>query len=103
MLALLQSFDKLTDVHITYPRPDTVDQRTDRCTLQDVGAIFGACPSVCRVGIGNSCVWERGVDLQLVDAGQVSKFYTAGFQRRPIEEGGEDRVIDELLEALETS
>ncbi|KAJ7477918.1 hypothetical protein B0H11DRAFT_2424397 [Mycena galericulata] len=71
LLAELARFPKLTDVHILFPRPETQvsgapDPTIDGVTLGDVTAIFACNASICRVGIGNSVVWERHCGPQSV-------------------------------------
>jgi hypothetical protein len=67
--------------------PDTV---VDARTLDDISSIFKCNGSICRVGIGNSVVWERHPTegpsaILLVSDGSmapnpaVSKFYHAGY------------------------
>ncbi|KAJ6509689.1 hypothetical protein DFH09DRAFT_1374688 [Mycena vulgaris] len=64
LLAHLARFPKLTDVHILFPRPKErrsgiPDPILDERTLSDVASIFKCNGIICRVGIGNSVVWER--------------------------------------------
>ncbi|KAJ7091761.1 hypothetical protein C8R44DRAFT_990345 [Mycena epipterygia] len=64
LLAHLARFPKLTDIHILYPRPQTQvsgnpDPLIDPRTTTDVASVFRCNGSICRVGIGNSVVWER--------------------------------------------
>ncbi|KAJ7044757.1 hypothetical protein C8F04DRAFT_1069458 [Mycena alexandri] len=94
LLAHLARFPKLTDVHILFPRPETQftgvpDPVVDPRTIKDVASIFKCNGSICRVGIGNSIVWERGVggdgEILLVSDGSrvpndaVPRFYHAGY------------------------
>ncbi|KAJ7159541.1 hypothetical protein C8R46DRAFT_1354248 [Mycena filopes] len=97
LLGQLSRFPKLTDVHILFPRPDThllglADPDIDEATLADVAAIFKCNEIVCRVGIGNSLVWERHPsdpsEILLVSDGSVAanpavlRFYHAGYLAR---------------------
>jgi hypothetical protein len=87
-------------VHILFPRPETQllgapDPVVDPRTLRDVAALFDTIPSLCRVGIANSIIWERapipaqagvgeGGGILLVSDGSrvpnpaVPRFYHAG-------------------------
>ncbi|KAJ6459618.1 hypothetical protein C8R45DRAFT_553430 [Mycena sanguinolenta] len=63
LLEQLARFPKLTDVHILFPRPGThlpgtPDPVVDAQTVSGVKSIFDCNGSICRVGIGNSVVWE---------------------------------------------
>ncbi|KAJ6586500.1 hypothetical protein DFH09DRAFT_1359796 [Mycena vulgaris] len=97
--AHLARFPRLTDVHILFPRPETQllgtpDPVVDALTTSDITAIFACNGSICRVGIGNSVVWERHYAPQvpgaapgilLVSDGScipnpaVPRFYHAGY------------------------
>ncbi|KAJ7250123.1 hypothetical protein B0H12DRAFT_1072140 [Mycena haematopus] len=100
LLAQLSRFPKLTDVHILFPRPEThlpgtPDPFVDDQTLSDVQSIFEHNGRICRVGIGNSVVWERhpleASAILLVSDGSivpnpgVSKFYHAGFMPKRLQ------------------
>ncbi|KAJ7136865.1 hypothetical protein C8R44DRAFT_728813 [Mycena epipterygia] len=97
LLVHLRRFPKLTDVHILFPRPETQlsgapDPVIDPRTIRDVASIFRCNGSICRVGIGNSVVWERHYapqsdgppEIMLVSDGSVipnaavPRFYHAG-------------------------
>ncbi|KAJ6516144.1 hypothetical protein C8R45DRAFT_959068 [Mycena sanguinolenta] len=97
LLDHLAQFPNLTDVHILFPRPwtylsGTPDPVVDVLTLRDVESIFACNENMCRVGIGNSVVWERHPESEggvlLVSDGSVapnpavSKFFHAGFMTR---------------------
>ncbi|KAJ7744125.1 hypothetical protein B0H16DRAFT_1560271 [Mycena metata] len=97
LLDQLRRFPKLTDVHILFPRPETKlsglpDPDIDAVTLHDIASIFGCNSAICRVGIGNSLVWERhpSVPSEIIlvsDASvpsnpAVPKFYHAGYLAR---------------------
>ncbi|KAJ6560339.1 hypothetical protein B0H19DRAFT_114002 [Mycena capillaripes] len=98
LLAHLSRFLELTDVHILFPRPEThlpgtPDPVVDTRTLSDVASIFQCNAHICRVGIGNSVVWERHPSegpsaILLVSDGSIapnpaaSKFYHAGYMPR---------------------
>ncbi|KAJ7150549.1 hypothetical protein C8R43DRAFT_1006112 [Mycena crocata] len=113
LLAHLARFPKLTDVHILSPRPVTQvsgapDPHIDARTTNDVAVIFRCNGAICRVGIGNSVVWERhyaqyaatvgqadsdvsestGPEILLVSDGSVapnpavSRFYHAGYMAK---------------------
>ncbi|KAF7367648.1 hypothetical protein MSAN_00828400 [Mycena sanguinolenta] len=99
LLEHLARFLKLTDVHILFPRPEThlpgiPDPVVSARTVDDVKSIFNCNGSICRVGIGNSVVWERHPSepsaILLVSDGSVapnpavSKFYHAGFMPKPL-------------------
>ncbi|KAK7008065.1 hypothetical protein R3P38DRAFT_3027257 [Favolaschia claudopus] len=88
LLEQFSKFPKLTDVHILFPRPGlllpgTPDPIVDARTHED---------RICRVGIGNSVVWERHPDdpaeILLVSDGSVApnsavpKFYHAGYMAK---------------------
>ncbi|KAJ7083247.1 hypothetical protein C8R44DRAFT_822601 [Mycena epipterygia] len=95
LLGCLSQFPKLTDVHILFPRPETwqlsgLPNLVDARTLSDVISIFRSNETICRIGIGNSMVWERHPSaepsrLLLVSDGSaapnpgVPKFFHAGF------------------------
>ncbi|KAF8211381.1 hypothetical protein K438DRAFT_1807206 [Mycena galopus ATCC 62051] len=95
LLDHLSRYPNLTDVHILFPRPGTrlpgtPDPVVDPQTLADVASIFQCNASICRVGIGNSVVWERHPSeglraILLVNDGSIAfnpavpKFYHAGF------------------------
>ncbi|KAJ7139128.1 hypothetical protein C8R44DRAFT_975076 [Mycena epipterygia] len=99
LLACLSLFPKLTDVHFLFPRPGTQlsgipDPVVDARTLNDVTSIFGCNETICRIGIGNSMVWERHPSagpskLLLVSDGNavpnpaVPKFFHAGYLFKP--------------------
>ncbi|KAJ7037925.1 hypothetical protein C8F04DRAFT_1090650 [Mycena alexandri] len=107
LLAHLAKFSKLTDVHILFPRPETQvsgfpDPEIDPRTLGDVAAIFKCNGNICRVGFGNSVVFERGIGAGplLVSDGSsapnpgVPKFYHAGhLANQDAEDGGDDNTI----------
>ncbi|KAJ7785106.1 hypothetical protein DFH07DRAFT_786698 [Mycena maculata] len=102
LLAQLAHFPKLTDVHILFPRPGTQlsgapNPTVDAITVSDVTAIFACNASICRVGFGNSVVWERHGSLHrdgtapgitLVSDGSsapnpaVPSFYHAGYMAK---------------------
>ncbi|KAJ6600546.1 hypothetical protein DFH09DRAFT_1128453, partial [Mycena vulgaris] len=76
LLVHLARFPKLTDVHILYPRPGTQvsgapDPPIDPRTAGDVASIFRCNGTICRVGIGNSVVWERHYAAHADAAGDV--------------------------------
>lgn len=95
LLAQLARFPKLTDVHILFPRPETQvsgdpDPVINARVARDVAALFKCNRSLCRVGMGNSVVWERGPggegrEIILVADGSaapdplVATFYHAGY------------------------
>ncbi|KAJ7037924.1 hypothetical protein C8F04DRAFT_1090647 [Mycena alexandri] len=92
LLVHIARFPKLTDVHILFPRPETQvsDPEIDARILCDVAAIFKSNGSICRVGMGNSVMWERGPGgegpeaILVCDGGSapdlsVPKFYHAGY------------------------
>ncbi|KAJ7671848.1 hypothetical protein B0H17DRAFT_1084810 [Mycena rosella] len=95
LLAHLARFPKLNDIHILFPRPETQlsgrpDPVVDARTLSDVTSIFKCNGNICRVGIGNSVVWERDPSqgasaILFVSDGStapnaaVSKFFHAGY------------------------
>ncbi|KAJ6483605.1 hypothetical protein C8R47DRAFT_1132679 [Mycena vitilis] len=96
LLEHLARFPRLTDVHILFPRPETQvsgtpDPVMDPLTLVDVLSIFGCNRSICRVGMGNSVVWERHAlggevpGVLLVSDGSFApnhampRFYHAGY------------------------
>ncbi|KAJ7479878.1 hypothetical protein FB451DRAFT_1240075 [Mycena latifolia] len=109
LLAHLARFPHLTDVHILFPRPGTQvsgapGAAVDARTLSDVTAIFACNGNVCRVGIGNSLLWERHYAPKSSDAppktllvsdgscgfnSAVPRFYHAGYLARypPVGEG----------------
>ncbi|KAJ6509091.1 hypothetical protein DFH09DRAFT_274807 [Mycena vulgaris] len=103
LLAHLTRFPKLTDVHILFPRPKTQlsgfpNPFVDARTLSDVASIFKCNGNVCRVGIGNSVVWERHPtewpsEILLVSDGStapnpaVSKFFHAGYMPKFFPDG----------------
>ncbi|KAJ7513125.1 hypothetical protein B0H11DRAFT_17978 [Mycena galericulata] len=99
LLATLARFPRLTDVHILFPRPGTQvsgapNPAIGSRTLNDVASIFACNGNICRVGIGNSVVWERhglsdaGNGIILVSDGSsapnaaVSGFYHAGYMAK---------------------
>ncbi|KAJ7754531.1 hypothetical protein B0H16DRAFT_1542665 [Mycena metata] len=107
LLAHLAKFTKLTDVHILFPRPETQvsgfpDPEIDPRTLRDVAAIFECNGNICRVGIGNSVVFERGIGdagpLLVSDGSSapnpgVPKFYHAGhLANQDVKDGGDDNT-----------
>ncbi|KAF7355097.1 hypothetical protein MSAN_01425300 [Mycena sanguinolenta] len=95
LLVHLAQLPSLTDVHILFPRPGThlhgtPDPVVNERMLHDVESIFACNRRLCRVGIGNSVVWERHPEggVLLVSDGSVapnpvvSKFFHAGFMTR---------------------
>ncbi|KAJ7037921.1 hypothetical protein C8F04DRAFT_1256435 [Mycena alexandri] len=102
LLVHLARFPKLTDVHILFPRPETQvsgnpDPLIDVRMVHDVAAIFKSNGSICRVGMGNSLVWERSMGPEGVltcDGSSapdplVPKFYHAGYlanRQEPLDE-----------------
>ncbi|KAJ6533214.1 hypothetical protein B0H19DRAFT_1272605 [Mycena capillaripes] len=92
LLAHLARFPQLTDVHILFPRPETQvsgapNPVVDPRTVNDVASIFRSNSTICRIGIGNSVVWERCGEppgILLVSDGSsvpnpaVPRFYHAG-------------------------
>ncbi|KAK7064939.1 hypothetical protein R3P38DRAFT_3165944 [Favolaschia claudopus] len=97
LLEQFSRFPKLTDVHILFPRPGFIrpgrpDPTVNARTYQDVKSIFSCNERICRVGIGNSVVWERHpndpAEILLVSDGSVApnsavpKFYHAGYMAR---------------------
>ncbi|KAJ7185483.1 hypothetical protein C8R46DRAFT_1060739 [Mycena filopes] len=99
LLTHLARFPGLTDLHILLPRPGTQvsgdpNPVIDARMLGDVVAIFKSNSGICRVGMGNSVVWERGPggdgsEIILVADGSsapdpsVPKFYRAGYLANP--------------------
>ncbi|KAF7297664.1 Glycosyltransferase family 32 protein [Mycena kentingensis (nom. inval.)] len=90
----LSQLPLLTDLHILFPRPHTehaVFIASDPRTVADVAAIFASNPSIRRVGIANSVVWENRVLICNGRGGahpNVSRFFHAGYMLN-----GEDREL----------
>ncbi|KAJ6613756.1 hypothetical protein B0H10DRAFT_2047394 [Mycena sp. CBHHK59/15] len=95
LLTHLSRFPKLTDNAAFWPTRSFNDART----LSDVASIFGCNGSICRVGIGNSVVWERHPSdglpaILLVSDGSaapsaaVSNFFHVGFMPKYNSETG---------------
>ncbi|KAJ7644412.1 hypothetical protein FB45DRAFT_897846 [Roridomyces roridus] len=107
LLLSLSRFPELVDVHILFPRPQTElkgdsDPEIDALTLEDVASIFRCNGRICRVGIGNSVVWERdpsggpsaillASDGSIASNPAVPRFFHAGYLAKP---GGNDADAD---------
>lgn len=84
---LFSRFPSLSEIHILHPRPKLENYAYDEATISDVRAIFQACPSVLRVGVGKNVAWERetpwgssvDVPIQLVSKKSIPRFFDAGY------------------------